>query len=166
MTKILELLGSLEQNVEAEIEVQVGIQTLLDQQLDLLLHGGTKRLGAVIANAESGLEQSRTLENARNVLVAAIGAELGIPAKEVSLKLLEERIGADAASLAGKGAELKAIIERIRESNRQVGLLLRHSVLFLDDLVRAVTGGTSGPRTYTREGTLQAPAAGTLAAQA
>jgi flagellar biosynthesis/type III secretory pathway chaperone len=160
------LLEALEKNVDAEIEAQKGIQGRLDQQLDILLRGRTAQLASALARAEEGLERSRQLEAERTQLLARLGAKLGVPTKEVSLRLLEERIGADAGSLAGKGAELKALIERIRQRNREVGLLLRNSVLFLDDLLRAITGGAAGPATYTRSGAMQPPAAGTLAAEA
>jgi hypothetical protein len=160
------LLMELERNVEAEIAVQTGIQGLLDEQLEILLHGGTKNLTALLARAEDGLDRSRSLEQERLGLLARIGAKLGISAKEVSLKIIEERIGADAASLTGKGAELKALIERIRDRNREVGLLLRHSVLFIEDLVRAVTGQTAAAPTYTREGAMAPPDVGSLAAEA
>ena len=161
-----ELLQALEANVEREIDVQTEIQALLDQQLDLLLHGDTKRLATVLATAEQGLEKSRELERERSALIARIAATLGVSSREVSLKMLEERLGAEAASLSGKGSELKVLLGRIRERNREVGLLLRHSVLFLDDLVRAVTGQAGGAPTYTSAGTMQSRESGALAAEA
>jgi flagellar biosynthesis/type III secretory pathway chaperone len=160
------LLQALELNVEREIDVQKEIQALLDEQLDLLLHGDTKRLATVLATAEQGLEKSRELERERSALIARIAATLGVSSREVSLQMLEERIGSDAAPLAGKGAELKALLARIRERNREVGLLLRHSVLFLDDLVRAVTGHAAGAPTYTSAGTMRSRESGALAAEA
>ncbi len=160
------LLEALEKNVEAEIEVQTGIQVLLDQQLEILMKGGTRKLPAVLACAEGGLEQSRVLERERGELLARIGERLGVAASKVSLKLLEERIGAEAATLSDRGAKLKATIERIRERNRQVGLLLRHSVLFIDELVRAATGAAGGTPTYTRAGEIRPNAVPTVAAEA
>jgi hypothetical protein len=166
MNALPELLVELEKNVTDEIEVQTAIQALLDQQLEILTTGGTRKLAAVLANAEEGLEESRKLEAQRVELLARLAVELGVPAKEISLKLIEERVGSHAASLSGKGAELKALLARIRERNAQVGLLLRHSVLFIDHLVRAISGGASGAPTYTRQGAMQAPSSGTIAAEA
>jgi len=160
------LLQELELNVESEIVVQKGIQGLLDEQLEILLRGGAGKLTALLARAEDGLDRSRALERERGALIARIGAKLGVPSNEVSLKLIEERLGAEAAKLSGKGAELKALIERIRDRNREVGLLLRHSVLFIEDLIRAVTGTASAAPTYTRDGAIQPPRVGTLAAEA
>jgi len=163
---MMTLIEALERNVEAEIEVQTGIQELLDRQLDLLVRGRSAELAPLLARAEAELERSRALERDRSALVARLGARLGVKSTEVSLRLLEERAGAEASKLADRGAELKARIERIRSRNREVALLLRQSVLFIDDLVRAVTGATARAPTYTRAGTMQPPAAGTLAAEA
>jgi hypothetical protein len=166
MESIELLLSKLERNVERELETQVGIQALLDQQLEILLKGRSEKLAAVLANAEEGLAKSRVLEQERGELIGGFADALGVARGQVSLALLAERLGAQAASLGAKGAALKAQLERIRETNRRVALLLRHSVLFLDDLVRVVTGGASGAPTYTREGTLQSRAVGTVAARA
>jgi flagellar biosynthesis/type III secretory pathway chaperone len=159
-------LEALEKNIRTEIEVQTGIQKLLDQQLDILLKGGATRLTAVLANAETGILQSRELEAERTRLFARIAEEIGVPAKELTLKKIEEHVGAPAAKLAESGAELKALIERIREENRKVGLLLRHSVLFIEDLVRAVTGRGDSARTYNKDGSEEARAGGALLAEA
>lgn len=161
------LLERLEKNIEAEIEVQTGVQKLLDQQLDILLRGKTNRLSAVLANAEAALGESGRLEQERAGLVAEVAGALGLPIKEVSLKLLEERCGELAAGLGDKGGELRLLLERIRDRNRQVGLLLRHSVLFIEDLVRIVAGGGGvATTTYTRHGALQAKSQGTVVAEA
>lgn len=159
-------LEALEKNIRTEIEVQTGIQKLLDQQLDILLKGGATRLTAVLANAEEGILRSRELEAERTRLLARIAEEIGVPAKELTLKRIEEHVGAPAAQLVESGAELKLLIERIREENRKVGLLLRHSVLFIEDLVRAVTGRGDSARTYNKDGSEEARAGGALLAEA
>jgi len=159
-------LEALEKNIRTEIEVQTGIQKLLDQQLDILLKGGATRLTAVLANAEAGILESRELEAERTRILARIAEEIGVPARELTLKKIEEHVGAPAAKLLESGAELKALIERIREENRKVGLLLRHSVLFIEDLVRAVTGRGDSARTYNKDGSEEARAGGALLAEA
>jgi flagellar biosynthesis/type III secretory pathway chaperone len=159
-------LEALEKNIRTEIEVQTGIQKLLDQQLDILLKGGATRLTAVLANAEAGILQSRELEAERARILARIAEEIGIPVKELTLKKIEEHVGAAAAKLVESGAELKLLIERIREENRKVGLLLRHSILFIEDLVRAVTGRGDSARTYRQDGSEEARAGGALLAEA
>lgn len=159
-------LEALDRNIRTEIEVQTGIQQLLDQQLDILLKGGATRLTAVLANAEEGILKSRELEAERARLLARIAEEIGVPAKELTLKKIEEHVGAPAAQLVESGAELKVLIERIREENRKVGLLLRHSVLFIEDLVRAVTGRGDSARTYNKDGSEEARAGGALLAEA
>lgn len=146
------LLAALERNIVTEIEVQQGVQALLDQQLQILLKGGVKKLSAVLANAEEGIFKSRELEAERTRLLSHIAEEIGVPAKELTLKKIEEHVGAAAATLVDAGAELKQRIEKIRQDNRTVALLLRHSVLFIDDLVRAVTGQPEAPKTYGRDG--------------
>jgi flagellar biosynthesis/type III secretory pathway chaperone len=160
------LLARLQTNLEAEIEVQTGIQNLLDQQLDILLQGKTDRLAAVLANAEEGIKQSRVLEDARHGLLSEIAQALAVPVKQLTLKMVEERVGQDAAELLGKGEELKALLAQIRDSNRKVGLLLRHSVLFIEDLVRVLTGGAVGAPTYTRAGEMKTRTTGALVAEA
>jgi flagellar biosynthesis/type III secretory pathway chaperone len=159
-------LEALEKNIRTEIEVQTGIQKLLDQQLEILLKGGVTRLTAVLANAEEGILRTRELEAARTRILQRISEEIGIPCKELTLKKIEEHVGAMAATLVESGAELKVLIERIREENRQVGLLLRHSVLFIEDLIRAVTGTGDAARTYDKGGSEVARAGGALLAEA
>ncbi|MSR46800.1 MAG: hypothetical protein EXS13_07035 [Planctomycetes bacterium] len=162
-------MAELERNIDAEIGVQTRIQELLDRQLDILLKGRTRELGNVLAEAEQGLVESGRLEAERGPLLQRIGAELHIPATEVTLSRIESAIGESAAPLIERGAELKACVARIRESNRHVALLLRHSVLFLEDLISIVSSGarrTTGDRTYTRAGALTRPAPGALAAEA
>jgi hypothetical protein len=159
-------LAALETNIRTEIEVQTGIQKLLDQQLDILLKGGVTRLTAVLANAEAGILRSRELEAERARILQLIADEIGVPFKELTLKKIEEHVGATAAPLVESGAELKVLIEKIREENRQVGLLLRHSVLFIEDLIRAVTGTGDAARTYDRTGNADARPGGALLAEA
>jgi hypothetical protein len=160
------LLEALEKNIHEEIEVQVGIQALLDAQLDILLKGGVQKLSGVLANAEEGIVRSRELEADRARILARIAEQIGVPFKELTLKKIEEHVGASAASLVGAGAELKGLIEKIRQDNRQVGLLLRHSILFIEDLVRVVTGGGEASRTYARDGSEESRAGGALLAEA
>jgi hypothetical protein len=159
-------LEALELNIRTEIEVQTGIQKLLDQQLEILLKGGVLRLTAVLANAEEGILRSRELEAERTRILTLIADEIGVPFKELTLKIIEEHAGVEAAKLVESGAELKVLIEKIREENRQVGLLLRHSVLFIEDLIRAVTGRGDSARTYTPDGSEDARAGGALLAEA
>jgi flagellar biosynthesis/type III secretory pathway chaperone len=159
-------LEALEKNIRTEIEVQTGIQKLLDQQLDILLKGGVTKLTAVLANAEEGILHTRELEAERTRILARISEEIGVPAKELTLKKIEEHVGAMAATLVESGAELKVLIEKIREENRQVGLLLRHSVLFIEDLIRAVTGTGDAARTYGKDGSEDARSGGALLAEA
>lgn len=162
------LLDALERNIDEEITVQVGIQELLDQQLDILLKGGVDRLTGVLTRAEAGIVRSRELEAERARLLARIAEQIGVPAKELTLKKIEEHVGAAAGPLVDAGGELKVLIEKIRQDNRQVGLLLRHSVLFIEDLVRAVTGGANGaaPRTYAKSGKEEPRSGGALLAEA
>lgn len=160
------LLEALERNINEEIEVQQGIQKLLDQQLDILLKGGVGRLSGVLQNAEEGILRSRELEADRARLLARIAEQVGVPAKELTLKRIEEHAGELASTVVGAGAELKQLIEKIRAENRQVGLLLRHSVTFIEDLVRAVTGGGQAPRTYSRDGSEESRSAASLLAEA
>jgi hypothetical protein len=160
------LLDALERNINEEIEVQVGIQELLDQQLDILLKGGVDRLTGVLTRAETGIVRSRELEAERARLLARIAEQVGVPMKELTLKKIEEHVGALAGPLLDAGSELKTLIEKIRQDNRQVGLLLRHSVLFIEDLVRAVTGGSGAPRTYAKSGREEPRTGGALLAEA
>jgi flagellar biosynthesis/type III secretory pathway chaperone len=160
------LLDALERNIHEEISVQIGIQALLDQQLDLLLKGGVERLTGVLTNAEAGIVRSRELEAERARLLARIAEQIGVPAKELTLKKIEEHVGAHAEALLDAGGELKKLVEKIRHDNRQVGLLLRHSVLFIDDLVRAVTGGGESSRTYAKSGKEEPRTGGALLAEA
>ncbi len=162
------ILGELERNIASELSVQLCIQDLLDRQLDILLRGRTAELGDVLTAAESGIAESGRLEAERLVLLGRVGAELGIPAKEVTLQRIEAAAGAAAAALADRGAELKECLARIRETTRRVALLLLLSVLFLDDLLAAVAGGAprADARTYTRGAVHAGPAASQLAAEA
>jgi hypothetical protein len=164
----LAILAELERNIGNELEVQLRIQELLDRQLDILLRGRTAELGDVLAEAERGLAESARLEGERTALLARIGAALGIAATEVTLRRIEAAAGESAAGLVDRGAELKERMARIREANRRVSLLLRHSVLFLDDLLAVVVGGAprSAARTYTRGALHAGPAARQLAAEA
>ena len=160
------LLEALEGNIHEEISVQIGIQALLDQQLDILLKGGVERLTGVLANAEAGIVRSRELEADRARLLARIAEQIGVPMKELTLKKIEEHVGAEANGLVDAGGELKRLLEKIRLDNRQIGLLLRHSVLFIEDLVRAVTGGGEAPRTYAKSGKEEPRSGGALLAEA
>ncbi|MBM4013803.1 MAG: flagellar protein FlgN [Planctomycetes bacterium] len=162
------ILRDLERNIESELSVQLRIQDLLDRQLDILLRGKAAELGDVLAAAESGMAESGRLEAERLVLIGKAGDALGIPAKEVTLKRIEAAAGAAAAALADRGTELKECLARIRETNRRVALLLRHSVLFLDDLLAAVAGGAprAEARTYTRGAVHAGATANQLAAEA
>lgn len=166
---MMTLLTELERNIDAELGVQMQVQELLDRQLDILLHGKTRALGEVLAEAEQGLARSSRLEGERQQLLARIAEATGIPARELTMARLEEALGAVASPLVERGAELKECLNRIRETNRRVALLLRHSVLFIDDLIAAVNGGApraSAGRTYTRVGAHAGPVAGQLAAEA
>ena len=160
------LLDALERNINEEISVQIGIQALLDQQLDILLKGGVERLTGVLTNAEAGIVRSRELEAERARLLARIAEQIGVPAKELTLKKIDEHVSAQAGALLDAGGELKTLIEKIRQDNRQVGLLLRHSVLFIEDLVRAVTGGGEASRTYAKSGKEERRTGGALLAEA
>lgn len=157
---------ALERNLVAELEVQTGVQKLLDQQLQILTRGNARQLPAVLANAEAGIAESRRLEDERAAILRALAAELSIPIGELTLKRLEERLGGEAATLAGHGAELKQRLVHVRECNRQVGLLLRHSVRFIQDLIALATGAAGDARTYTRAGAVGAKAAKTVVAEA
>ncbi len=159
-------LRALERNIAAEMAVQQRIQSLLDLQLEILMKGRSKEFGGVLAQAEEGLAQSARLETERTALLEQVGAELGIPGREVTLARIEQHVGAAAQPLMKEGAALKERIARIRESNRQVALLLRHSVLFIEDLLGLVSAGRPSARTYTRGGDLAPRAAGALAAEA
>jgi len=160
------LLETLEKNIVDEIEVQVGIQVLLDQQLDILLKGGVQKMSAVLTQAEEGIVRSRDLQAQRTRLLSRIAEQIGVPAKELTLKRIEEHVGEPASGVMDAGAELKQLVEKIRQDNRQVGLLLRHSVLFIEDLVRAVTGGGDSARTYRRDGGEESRSGGALLAEA
>ena len=149
------LLKEMERNIEAELKVQLTIQELLDRQLDILTRGRSEKLSAVLEAAEDGLRESARLEAERNELLQKIGAELQVPYKTVTLEMIERTVGSDAIALRESGDELKEILERIRESNRRVSLLLRHSVVFIEDLLQAIGGRTVGPPTYTKEGRME-----------
>ena len=57
-----------------------------------------------------------------------------------ALQALEDVLGDQASPLHERGEELREIIVRIRERNREVALLVRHSLVFIEDLIRVVTG--------------------------
>lgn len=159
-------LAALERNIAAEMAVQQRIQALLDLQLSILMKGRSREFGGVLAQAEEGLAESARLEAERMRLLEQVGVALGVPAREVTLARIEQHVGESAAPLVAKGVELKERIARIRESNRQVALLLRHSVLFIEDLLGLVSTGRAGARTYGRDGDFAPRANGALAAEA
>lgn len=157
---------ALEHNVAAELEVQRQVQELLERQLELLQHGRTAELAGVLEAAEVSLARSARLEGERAALLARLGEALGVAPREVSLALLEERAGELAGPLVAQAQELKERLARVRETNRLVSLLLRHSVLFIDDLVALVASPGARARTYGRDGGLAKASGGTLAAEA
>ncbi len=162
-------LAALEQNITAEIAAQERMQRLLDRQLAILTKGRSAELAAVLADAERAVGESQGLEAERELLLQRIASLLGVPARELTLAKIEELGGTGSTALTTRGSELKAQLDRIRESNRRVQLLLRHSVHFIDDLVALVSGGATDAaraRTYGRDGGLDRPAPGALAAEA
>jgi len=162
-------LAALEANLAAEIAAQERMQRLLDRQLAILTKGRSAELSAVLADAERAVGESQGLEAERRLLLQRIAALLGVPLRELTLRKIEELAGAGSTALTTRGSELKERLERIRESNRRVQLLLRHSVHFIDDLVALVSGGANEAaraRTYGRDGGLDARAPGALAAEA
>jgi flagellar biosynthesis/type III secretory pathway chaperone len=162
-------LALLEQNITAEIAAQERMQRLLDRQLAILTKGKTAELSAVLADAERAVAESQGLEAERALLLQRIAALLGVPARELTLQKIEELAGSGSTALTTRGSELKAQLDRIRESNRRVQMLLRHSVHFIDDLVALVSGAATDSaraRTYTRDGGLDRPAPGALTAEA
>jgi hypothetical protein len=161
-------LALLEQNLTAEIAAQERMQRLLDRQLEILTKGKSAELSAVLVDAERAVAESQGLEAERALLLQRIAAQLGVPARELTLAKIEEQAGAGSTALTTRGAELKGQLDRIRESNRRVQLLLRHSVHFIDDLVGLLSGAASDQaraRTYTRAGGLDRSAPGALAAE-
>jgi len=161
------LLEKLERNIADEIAVQKRIQALLDTQLEVLQSDQPRRLPEILLAAEEHMAESRRLEVERDLLRNEIAQQLGRPAHEIRLATLEETIGADDRSLAELGAELKAILARIRERNREVSLMLRHSMLFLEELIRTVTGAASAPpETYDPAGRREPKTGAAIAAEA
>lgn len=160
------LLQEIERNVDRELEVQIQIQSLLDRQLNILLNGRSSDLKDILGEAEMAMKVGNDLEKEREVLLNKAALELGLEMREVTLDRIETALGQTFPEIREKGNELKEIIERIRENNRVVSLLLRHSLLFIEDLVAAVTGK---PRekleTYTPAGEREAKAAQTIAVQ-
>lgn len=152
--RIRALLRDLEQNIRGELEAQLGIQALLDQQLDILVKGGTAKLPGILEQAESGIEASRKLEAERTKILQELAATVGKPVHQITLEWLETLSSEPSSVFHDLGEELKATVLRIREDNRTVHLLIRHSLLFIEDLIRAVAGSNSDRAlaTYTRRG--------------
>ena len=148
------LINDLEQNIRSELEVQLEIQALLDQQLDVLVSGGTEKLPGVLEKAEIGLRASEVLETERSQIIRKIAAAFGQPVHEITLDKLQTLVGENTEGLREAGEELKQTLIRIREDNRTVHMLIRHSLLFIDDLIRAVSTSESDAKleTYTNKG--------------
>ena len=160
-----ELLQQLEDNVNQEIEVQLQIEAILDRQMQALVRGQRGQFPALLTAAEEGLHESARLEEERQSLIRQLAGLLGIAEREVTLAKLEETLET-APSLAASGAELKAILLRVRETNRKVSLLLRHSILFIEDLLEVIRGGAPQRLfTYTPQGRRREAAPGAVSAE-
>ncbi len=153
------LFSQLERNIQEEIRVQQEIEKLLDQQLSILIDGGKRGLPETLKAAEAGILRSQQLDTERQGLLGEIGQKLGLSRDDVTLakvtELLEEQ---DAEpSLAAQRDELRQVIRRVKELNRKVSLLCRHSVHFIEDLLSVLMGKTDQvSRTYTRQGKVTA----------
>lgn len=151
-----QLLEDMEKNIAAELEIQMEIQEILDRQVEILTSGKTADLREVLSKADVKLQQSARLEENRSRLLHRIGLELGVPTHQVTLQMIEEALGDDAGALKEDHDALKSTIERIRETNKVVSLLLRHSVIFIEDLVSTITGAHADRSPlYTSSGRMQ-----------
>ena len=160
------LLERLEANVESEIAVQTAVQELLDRQLAVLLEGRVPELGSILEEAEQRVARSAELERERADLLERVASALGLDTKSLTLARIGEMVEAGGERWIERSGELRATLERIQETNRKVSLLLRHSVLFLEDLIGVLAGREpNSTRTYDDRGRVEPSTGGHLSAE-
>lgn len=157
------LLERLERNVEAEIENQRALQELLDQQLEILLGGGAGQLAPVLESVERTMECSQRLERERHEFLAEVGEALGLEPGTVTLTRIAGLVEQGGEEWVARSKELRQVLMRIQDTNRKVSLLLRHSVLFVEDVLGALLGRPGESlSTYDGQGRMRGRTSGTL----
>ena len=164
------LMHRIRDNVQTDVAVQRALEGNLNRQLEALMQGESGRLPVLLESMERDLIRSRELQAARAELLNTIRATLGVTDRELTLAELASRAGLDSSELVSERDEWREVASRVRRKNREVTLLVRHSLGFVRDLLAAIGGDGAetrprGPQTYGASGRLGASGGTSLAVE-
>ena len=153
------LLDRIHDNVQRDVAVQRSLEAHLNRQLEALMQGEGDRLPVLLESMERDLVRSRELQTARAQLLREIRSALGVGEAALTLAELGELLGGDAEELRAQRDEWREVVTRVRRRNREVTMLVRHSLGFVRDLLSAIAGEGAatvprGPETYGASGRL------------
>ena len=136
-----QVLGHLDAQIESTERLLEGVlrqgEAVRRRDVDTVL--------AIMAAIQQEMDARGRLEQQRTHLLRTAGAQLGLPASDVTLERMSALLpGAAAEQAAARSAHLRGLLATIEREHAVNRALMRQELSFLDHLVRLIGGDTEG----------------------